>query len=538
MTNATARVPTEFTFKAAQRYADIFNEIEVDVVFKGPDGISLTVPAFWAGRDLFIVRFGAPKAGRYSYRTVCTNPQDAGLHDQKGEFKVAPYKGKNPLYRHGRLRVAASRRTLEHEDGTPFFWLGDTWWMSLCKRFTWPRDFHALDADRVSKGFNVIQIIAGLYPDMPAFDKRGANEAGFPWDKNYTRINPAYFDKADVRIAYLVQSGLLPCIVACWGYFAPWMGAEKLKKHWRNLVARYGAYPVAWCLAGEAAMPYYLSTKKDQEVALQKKIWTELARYVRAIDGYHNPITIHPTDKGRNQVDDPSVLDFDMMQTGHGDRQTLPNHVSSVVESYAREPRMPMFVAETCYEGFGDGSHEEVQHLMFWSSVLSGACGHTYGANGIWQVNTKKKPYGPSPHGLAWGNRPWDEAAQLPGSRHLGISKRLLERYPWWNLEPHPEWIEPHWSKDNYGAPYAAGIPGRLMIAYFPSFPWCPVKVKGLEPSASYRAFLFDPATGDRYPKTVHVNDAGEWEVQPMPGHPLHLTFPLFQDWVLVVEKR
>ena len=109
------------------------------------------------------------------------------------------------------------------------------------------------------KGFTVIQIIAGLYPDMPPFDPRGANEAGYPWEAEYARINPAYFDAADLRIRYLVESGLTPCIVACWGYFLPIMGVPKIKKHWRYLVARWGAYPVVWCLAGEGTMPYYLS---------------------------------------------------------------------------------------------------------------------------------------------------------------------------------------------------------------------------------------------------------------------------------------
>ncbi len=118
--------------------------------------------------------------------------------------------------------------------------------------------------DRVKKGFSLIQIIAGLYPDMPAFDPRGANEAGFPWEKDYAHIVPAYFDMADLKIDWLVRVGLVPCIVGCWGYFIPWMGVEKMKRHWRNIVARWGAYPVVWCLAGEATMAYYLSTTKEE----------------------------------------------------------------------------------------------------------------------------------------------------------------------------------------------------------------------------------------------------------------------------------
>jgi hypothetical protein len=68
--------------------------------------------------------------------------------------------------------VADDLRHFAYADGSPFFWLGDTWWMGLTKRLTWPEDFQQLTADRRAKGFTVIQIVAGLYPDMPAFDER------------------------------------------------------------------------------------------------------------------------------------------------------------------------------------------------------------------------------------------------------------------------------------------------------------------------------------------------------------------------------
>ena len=142
---------------------------------------------------------------------------------------------------HGPIRVADDHRHFAHADGTPFFWLGDTWWMGLTKRLSWPDDFQELAADRRAKGFNVVQIVAGLYPDMPAFDPRGENEAGFPWEKDYARIRPDYFDAADRRIAYLVDQGFVPCIVGAWGYHLPYLGEAKMKLHWRNLVARWGA---------------------------------------------------------------------------------------------------------------------------------------------------------------------------------------------------------------------------------------------------------------------------------------------------------
>ncbi|MFH0795434.1 MAG: DUF4038 domain-containing protein [Candidatus Omnitrophota bacterium] len=529
-------VPAEFPLTAGKKHRDIFNEIEVDVIFTGTGGHEWQVPAFWAGGNEFRVRFAASEPGRCTWRSVCSDKQDAGLHGQKGVLEVTTYEGNNPLYRRGRLQVSQNKRFLEHADGTPFFWLGDTWWMELCKRLGWPGDFQLLAADRAAKGFSVIQIIAGLYPDMPAFDERGANEAGFPWEKDYARINPAYFDMADLRINWLVRSGLTPCIVGCWGYFLPWMGIEKMKRHWRNLVARYGVYPVVWCLAGEGVMPYYLSETKEKDSQFQKKGWTEIGRYVRGVDPYHNLITIHPTRKGRDQVEDPAVLDFDMLQTGHGDRQSLPATVSTVAEAYGREPKMPVIDSEVCYEGIGEACRQEVQRMMFWSCILNGAAGHTYGANGIWQVNTREKPYGPSPHGMAWGNTPWEDAFQLPGSANLSLAKRFLERYPWWRFEPHPEWVEPRWSNEELYAAHCAGIPGEIRIVFIPLAGAGVIKyVKDIEKDIRYHAFLFNPVDGTEHEiGPVTPDENGSWDIQKLSSAQRH---PICQDWVLVLER-
>ena len=43
-----------------------------------------------------------------------------------------------------------------------------------------------------------------------------------------------------------------------------------MKKHWRYLIARWGAYPVVWCLAGEGTMPYYLSKTPKEDADTQK----------------------------------------------------------------------------------------------------------------------------------------------------------------------------------------------------------------------------------------------------------------------------
>ena len=525
---ATAGTPTEWAWKSGRQYDDPFNQVDVDAIVTLPSGAEERIPGFWGGESIWRVRYAPPVPGTYKVRSVCGDVKNRDLHDQQLTLHVEPYSGTNAHYKHGPLKIAADGRHFAHADDTPFFWLGDTWWMGLCKRLSWPDGFETLTADRVRKGFTIVQIVAGLYPDMEPFDERGANEAGYPWEPDFARINPAYFDQADVRIQHLADRGLAACIVGFWGYFIPRMGMEKVKKHWRYLVARWSAYPVVWCLAGEGTMPYYLSKTKEQDTEVQKHGLTELARYVRTIDPHHHPITIHPSSAARACVDDPSVIDFDMLQTGHSDRASVPNTIEIVNRELAASPRMPVLIGEVCYEGIQEASRQEVQRFMFWSALLSGTGGHTYGANGIWQVNTREKPYGLSPHGHSWGGPPWDIAAALPGSGQLGMAKALLMRYSWWKLEPRPELVEPRWSKEDYWKPFAAQIPGEAAIAFIPAS-YSGATFHNLK-GGSYHAFFFNPADGSETEIGNITPDAdGSWKIAEV---------PIFQDWVVVLEGK
>ena len=276
-------------------------------------------------------------------------------------------------------------------------------------------------------------------------------------------------------------------------------------------------------------MPYYLSKTPKEDSQTQKQGWTEIARYVKATDPLKRPITIHPSSSARNTVDDPSVIDIDMLQTGHDDRKSVRNTIETLNRSLAASPKMPVLVGEVCYEGIQEASREEVQRFMFWSCMLSGAAGHTYGANGIWQVNTREKPYGLSPHGHAWGGPGWEAAYQLPGSRQLGLAKGLLSSYSWWRLEPKPELIEPHWSSEDYWRPFAAHIPGEAVIAFSPTA-WKALTFSGLEAGKTYRAFLFNPSDATEISwGSIQADSSGVWKAPE---------FPIIRDWVVVLDHK
>jgi hypothetical protein len=527
----------ELTFIAQKNRSDPFHQLDLDVIFTTPDSKTIRVPAFWAGGKTWRVRYASPTVGIHHYLTLCTDKGDKGLDGRKGQIEVRSYHGANPLYRHGPIRVAADHRHFAYADGTPFFWLGDTWWMGLCDRLHWPTEFKILTADRRKKGFNVIQIVAGLYPDMPAFDPRGRNEAGFPWEKGYRSIRPDYFDKADRRIEFLADQGLVPCIVMAWGYHLPWLGMDNMKRHVRYVIARYGALPVVWCVAGEVNLPYYLNKGFPYGGGQQAQNWGKLIKYARSIYGFHRLITVHPTGlpplSGRLLYKDQTLLDFDMLQTGHGLTEVLAPTVRTLHASYAARPTMPVVNSEVSYEALSGRIPASISRMMFWVDMLSGAAGHTYGANGIWQLNRRGQPYGKSPHGGTYGPIPWDEAMHLPGSTQIGLGKQFLEKYAWQRFQPHPDWAS--WAttaatdkKNPFLTPYSAGD-RAVHVVYIPT--GRSITLHQLETGKRFDVRYFDPVTGRETPVgVIHANAKGSWTCSPPGGAK--------NDWILVVSAR
>jgi hypothetical protein len=366
---------------------------------------------------------------------------------------------------------------------------------------------------------------------MPPFDPRGANEAGFPWETNYARIRPDYFDAADQRLGYLIDQGFTPCIVGAWGYFMPWMGVEKMKAHWRYLIARYGAWPVVWCAAGEANLPWYLAKGFPYDDRNQVHDWTTVLRYIRATDPWHRLLTLHPTGIGpltaRHATDDPGLLDYDMLQTPHGRQEAVAVTVNTVRHSYAASPVMPVIDGEASYEMLNDSLPTEWTRRMFWLCLMNGAAGHTYGANGIWQCNRPGQPHGKSPHGGSYGVIPWNEAMRLPGSQQVGFGKKLFEQFSWQDFRPHPEWTAFN-SNDNLNGPQSAGIPGVRLI-YAPRAE--PVELRELGGRAAFAARWFDPVTGVTTPlEDIRGDEKGRCICPPPAG--------LNHDWVLILESK
>jgi len=524
----------QWSYVSQKTYQDPFWEVDLDLVVKKPDGSQQVVPAFWAGANTWTIRYSASETGNYSFTTRCSDSKNKDLHAQKGQVKVVAYQGENPLYKHGTIKVSEDQSHFEHLDGKPFFWLADSWWFGMSDRLKWPGEFQMLTTDRKQKGYTVIQFAIGFPCDIAPMDPRGQNAAGDPWTEDFKTINPAYFDLADLRIEWLIKQGMLPNMMPNWGYYMEFMGVEKLKKHWRYVLARYGAYPVVWNLCGEVSLPWYPLEWTDEKIAWQKSEYTEVAQYVQAHEPFDRLLTVHPgpfaTDF--NHVDDMSLIDFVFLQPGHNGFETLPRAVSQMRFASNKFSNRPVLVGEACFEGMhGGGSGEKVQRFLFWSTFMLGAPGFSYGADAIWQFNREGDPFGVSPTGVTWGNMPWEEAYQWPGAEQAGIGHKILQNAEWWNFEPHPEWISEHATNEDHFKPYVSGIPGKAIGAYFyKRVRDGQYQLDGLEPGHHYQAVYYDPRTGDAY-------DQGEFSLKEGEKYKVPAA-PINQDWVLLIERK
>ena len=546
--HASANRVFEWTFESRKIYEDPFNDVDVDVIFT-KDGESWRVPTFWRGGGKWSVRFAPPTPGEYKYCLESTDPSNPDLNGHEGRVTITAYAGTNALLRHGMLRVSANKRYFEHTDGTPFYWLGDTWWTGLSDRLPW-EGFQKLTADRKAKSFTVIQIVAGLVPsneELAPSDPGFCNEGGCAWQPEFKRINPQYFDYADRRLQHLIDNGLTPAIVGGWRQVLGQIGVAKMKQHWRYVIARYGAYPVFWIVGGEVYDPPEAVGRKLPGLVqdgnlwdLRSPGWTEVARYVRATDPNRHPLTVHEIDPPFDvPLQDESLTDFDLFQAGHRGWPSIATAVAQLNLHYARTSvTKPLVVGEIGYEQLAQANFADFQRTAFWLAMLNGAAGHTYAAGPTFEAYSTDKPF------HRYGKvsfLTWEEGMNLPGSYQVGLNATLLRQYPWWRFEPHPEWIttrgttlltprtavngfdvdlikalthdpppadddlplgEWHNQHGTFRLPYSAGVPGLVRVIYLPYFGfkfYPPPTVLGLESGVRYHAYYWEPSLGIRF---------------------------------------
>ncbi|MCP5118644.1 MAG: DUF5060 domain-containing protein, partial [bacterium] len=240
----------ETILEADGRYQNPYTQVQVWIDLKGP-GFSKRVYGFWDGGSTFRVRFLATAPGEWSWVSGSL-PLDQGLAGKKGSFTATAWTEREKQAvstRRGFIRPTANGHAFEYDDGTPFFYMADTWWAVPTFRHKWYDDdrerpagpemgFKDMVRVRKRQGFNGLAMLAS----MPAWDNDGRprriqlddgtwvrnawgkpggesakdmhNEGGraflFPGKvpgyvdvfPDVDRINPAYFQHMDLKIDY------------------------------------------------------------------------------------------------------------------------------------------------------------------------------------------------------------------------------------------------------------------------------------------------------------------------------------------------
>ena len=344
-------------------------------------------------------------------------------------------------------------------------------------------------------------------------------------DNDPTQPNEAYFEDVDWIVNRAEELGLYMGMLPTWGdkwhknggtgplIFNP----ENARVYGRFLGERYRHKAIIWILGGDKFVG-------DDE---ERSILEAMALGLREGDEGRHLITFHPIGQFSSAIyfHNSAWLDFNMIQTGHTrDR----DNYTSILAEYSRTPIKPVVDGEPGYENIPhafDGSNPRLEathtrRFCYWA-LFSGACGHTYGCNDIWQM--WKQDDNP----IIAAQLPWNEAIHLPGSGQMQHARALIESGPYFDRMPDPSLVEP---PNSTGPDYVAAChapDARYALVYFPSGKTASLRtflLKGQRAKAQW----YDPRTGEFLPAAI---------IELSPWKTTLFIPPSVNDWVLKLES-
>lgn len=401
-------------------------------------------------------------------------------------------------WEHGKLKVSANHRYLQHADGTPFFWLGETGWLL-------PENLNRSEAafylsKCAENGYNVVQI--QTVNGVPAINIYGAmsHPNGFDFSAIDQPGQYGYWQHMDYLVSVAERYGIYIGMVCIWGNLvkAGLMDEQQAVAYGTFLANRYKNCPnIVWIIGG------------DIRGDVKTEVWETLAKTIRAIDPDHL-MTFHPRGRTSSSAwfNEAEWLDFNMFQSGHrrygqrngdGDytiaEDTEEDNWRYVETALAMKQIKPILDGEPSYERIPQGLHDvnetqwsaaDVRRYAWWS-VLAGSCGHTYGNNALMQF---WKPGTPGAYGC---KTPWYEAIEDPGFRQMRYVKELLLKLPYFDRVP-----DQNVFVGTYGERYERPIASRgkdYIVAY--TYTGAPLTLDLTKISGKKKhAWWYSPSTG------------------------------------------
>ena len=472
---------TEITMTSQKSYPNSYTDVDVFADFRNADGVTIRRPAFWDGGNIWRVRFAAPEPGIWTWRTTCSQTDDAGLQAREGSLTVGRYTGRNDLLKHGLLRMSPGHRNVVQADGTPFILVADTAWSLPWRGTTDSVTVYA--QDREKKGFDAV-LMMSLCPDRGAQGPRdrvsvGGFDVAFEdlVNGHINQMNIEYFRYMDKLMAILVDHGIVPVYQPVFQGYG-WKGLQPLgrtcepqeyARYCRYLVARYGAKPAMWLVGADG-------TGREPCVEAGGK-------EIQTWDAYGQPTGIHygPQDRVCNAHQDADWLDFQWCQTGHGGA----HNVSKVSTMHDNLPTKAAANGEPTYEGISNPTRAAGwwQGNEAWSNLTSGGTmGVVYGVAALWQW----KLFPDEPGWPSWALDPvdWRQALNKEGSRYIGFVREAFADYDFPDMTKHA---------DLSGGKPCVALPGKFYVVYLAE--GGPVDLSGLQGSLPFR--WFNPKSGN-----------------------------------------
>ena len=415
----------EHVLTSTRRYSNPYADVTLRVVYTGAGGQTLRTYGFWDGGDTFRIRCAFPTPGVWQWETECSDAANAGLHQQHGTVNISAYRGDNPLYQRGFLRVSQNQRYLAYNDDTPFLWIGDTAWAAPTRASD--GEWETYLTDRADKGFSLIQVAPA-----PSWAGSTDREGARPFtDETCAQWNPAYWQSFERKIQLANEKGLVVLLVGLMEPVDRYPEAARACLFARNIVARlYGDFVI-------------FSPSFDSEFM---PLADEVGRATRDATSAHL-ITQHPGTPWDQPIPTFSVeyydqpyLDFVGVQTGHNAGNRIwcaRNAIAWNLHLYHHEPHKPIINLEAMYDAQGETAWQATDaRSLGWRTWLSGAMGYTYGAGDV----PPKVPQG-SGALWKWVTDPekydyWEKALQWESAFQMRHLHDFLAAIEWWRLEP------------------------------------------------------------------------------------------------------
>jgi len=421
-----------------------------------------------------------------------------------------------------RLKVAPNNRFLIKEDGSLFFYLGDTAWELFHRLTREEADLYL--KDRAAKGFTVIQAVV-----LAEFDGLTVpNAYGHLPLENNDPAKPieSYFRHVDYIVDKAQSLGLYIGMLPSWGdkWNRKWgVGPEiftpsNAEDFGEFLGRRYREKPIIWILGGDR------NPENDSHLSIIRA----LARGLKKGDGGNHLMTYHPQGWGNSSTwfhkDD--WLDFNMFQSGHGARD-VPNYKFTTT-NYNLAPTKPTIDGEPRYEDHpidwkpekGWFDDFDVRQAAYWS-MLAGACGHTYGNHNIWQMLQ------PGRAAISSARTNWRQALTQPGATQMGYVRKLFESRPVMKLVPDQRLVREDQGETADHLRAARAEDDSFAFIYTPTGKTVAVEASRVS-AKRVRAYWFNPRDG----KSSEIGIFARSEIREFKPP----TTGRGNDWVLVLD--